>query len=96
LPTAENREPTVYVIDLHRAQIRKKVPYRYHVKDVAGLLFSAWSAGLTRREALRFIREYSGNPLKKELCDNRKFWQDVENTAGKLYCKEHGKAPQFS
>ena len=96
LPTAECKEPTVYVIDLHRAQIRKKVPYRYHVKDVAGLLFSAWSASLTRREALRFIREYSGNPLKKELGENRKFWCDVEKTAGKLYCKEHGKAPHFS
>lgn len=96
LPTAEKREPTVYVIDLHRAQIREKVPYRYHVKDVAGLLFSAWSASLTRREALRFIREYSGCPLKKELGENRKFWLDVEKTATKLYHKEHGRSPQFS
>ena len=93
LPTQNNREPTVYVIDLHRAQIRKRVPYRYWVKDVAGLLFSAWSAGLTRREALRFIREYSRRPLKIELRENRKFWQDVEKTAVKLYHKEHGKYP---
>ena len=93
LPTQNNREPTVYVIDLHRAQIRKRVPYRYWVKDVAGLLFLAWSAGLTRREALRFIREYSRRPLKIELRENRKFWQDVEKTAVKLYHKEHGKYP---
>ena len=96
LPSAENKKPTVYVIDLHRAQIRKKVPYRYWVKDVAGLLFSAWSAALTQREALRFIRVYSGRPLKKELRENRKFWVDVEKTAIKLYRKEHGKSPQFS
>lgn len=96
LPTAAAAEPTVYVIDLHRAQIRKKVPYRYWVKDVAGLLFSAWSASLTRREALRFIREYSGRPLGVELRENRKFWQDVEKTATRLYHKEHGSAPEFA
>ncbi len=93
LPTQNHHEPTVYVIDLHRAQIRKRVPYRYWVKDVAGLLFSAWSASLTRREAWRFIREYSGRPLKIELRENRNFWQDVEKTAVKLYYKEHGKYP---
>ena len=95
LPTAGLPEPTVFVIDLHRAQIRKKVPYRYHVKDVAGLLFSAWSASLTRREALRFIREYSCCPLKIELNENRKFWQDVERTARKLFYKEHGTEPTW-
>jgi hypothetical protein len=57
------------------------------------LLFSAWSASLTRREAWRFIREYSGRPLKIELRENRNFWQDVEKTAVKLYYKEHGKYP---
>ena len=87
--------PTVYVIDLHRAQIRKKVPYRYWVKDVAGLLFSAWSAHLTRREALRFIRSYSGRPLKVELKENLRFWQDVERVAEKLFFKEHGTAPEY-
>ena len=95
LPTAQTVEPTVYVIDLHRAQIRKKVPYRYHVKDVAGLLFSAWSASLTCREALRFIREYSCRPLKVELRENRKFWQDVERTARNLFYKEHGAEPTW-
>lgn len=93
LPTADLPEPTVFVIDLHRAQIRERVPYRYWVKDVAGLLFSAWSASLTRREALRFIREYSCRPLKLELSENRKFWQDVESTARKLFYKEHGAEP---
>lgn len=95
-PTAEDKNPTVYVIDLHRAQIRKRVPYRYLVKDVAGLLFSAWSAHLTRREAWRFVRQYTGRPLKIELAENRRFWCDVERTALKLYRKEHaGAEPDF-
>ena len=95
-PTAESPAPTVYVIDLHRAQIRARVPYRYLVKDVAGLLFSAWSAHLTRREAWRFIRHYAARPLKVEFAENRRFWRDVANTALKLYRKEHGGAePDF-
>ncbi len=93
--SVEKFRPTVYVIDLHRAQIRKQVPYRYRVKDVAGLLFSAWSAHLTRREALRFIRSYSGRTLKVELKENLRFWQDVEVTAKKLFGKEHGTQPCY-
>ena len=93
--TIDDRTPVLYVIDLHRAQIRKKVPRRYHVKDVAGLLFSAWSAHLTRREALRFIRSYSTDGLKHELTANRRFWLEVESTARKLYLKEHGTLPAY-
>lgn len=93
--TTEQFIPTLYVIDLHRAQIRDKVPYRYWVKDVAGLLFSAWSAHLTRKEALRFVRTYSGRKLKDELKANARFWQDVECTAKKLFFKEHNNAPEY-
>lgn len=93
--SAGQRFPTVYVIDLHRAQIRKQIPYRYWVKDAAGLLFSAWSAHLSKREALRFIREYSGRPLKLELKENRRFWLDVEKTAQKLFFKEHRSTPEY-
>jgi len=79
----------VYVIDLHRAQLRRRVPRRYLVKDLAGLCFSSFDAGLTRREALRFIRFYSGEPLKKELAERTAFWADVLNCAEKLYFKEY-------
>ena len=76
----------VFVIDLHRAQIRKKVPYRYHVKDTAGLHFSSMDAGLSQRDRLRFIAEYCKHlPVCRK---NRKFWSDVEKTAVKLYKKE--------
>ena len=89
LPTAENRNPTVYVIDLHRAQIRKKVPYRYHVKDVAGLHFSSMDSKLSHRDRLRFIAEYCKH---FPACRNDKnFWADVDKTALKLYQKEQGR-----
>ena len=78
----------VYVIDLHRAQLRRRVPRRYLVKDLAGLCFSSFDAGLTRREALRFIRLYAGRPLREELKERTGFWRDVLKTAVKLYLKE--------
>lgn len=79
---------TVYVIDLHRAQLRDRVPRRYLVKDLAGLCFSSFDAGLSKREALRFIRLYAGRPLREELKERAGFWRDVLKTAVKLYFKE--------
>ena len=78
----------VYVIDLHRAQIRRRVPRRYLVKDLAGLCFSSFDAGLSRHDALRFISLYSGRELRRELEENARFWGDVLKTARKLYLKE--------
>ena len=86
----------VYVIDLHRAQIRRRVPRRYLVKDLAGLCFSSFSAGLTRNDTWRFIRFYSGRSLRQELAQNARFWQDVLLTACKLFYKEfHRQAPKL-
>ena len=79
---------TVYVIDLHRAQLRRRVPRRYLVKDLAGLCFSSFGANLSKREALRFVRLYAGRPLRREFEERAGFWRDVLNTARKLYLKE--------
>lgn len=79
----------VFVIDLHRAQIRKKVPWRYHVKDVAGLHFSSMDAGLSRRDRLRFMAEYCRHV--PECRRNERFWRDVDQTARQLYRKEFGR-----
>lgn len=83
------RDSRVFVIDLHRAQIRTKVPYRYHVKDVAGLHFSSMDSKLSHRDRLRFIAEYCKH---FPACRNdKKFWADVDKTALKLYQKEQGR-----
>ena len=80
---------TLRVIDLHRAQLRRRVPRRYHVKDLAGLMFSAFDSGLTRRDALRFLRRYCRRPLRKEFSGNNSFWRSVETAARRLYFKEY-------
>jgi heptose I phosphotransferase len=95
--TINHLAPTLYVIDLHRAQIRDQVSYRYLVKDVAGLYFSAMDANLSKREVCRFIREYSRKSLPDALRQDRKFWRDVDRTARKLYRAIHQKdAPELN
>jgi heptose I phosphotransferase len=69
---------TLYVIDWHRAQIRKKVPFRWRVKDIAGLYFSAMNIGLTQRDLYRFMKIYGQNTY---------FWKQVKQRAHKLYAK---------
>ena len=91
LPAATPRDAasvTLRVIDLHRAQIRRRVPRRYHIKDLAGLLFSAFDSGLTRRDALRFLRRYCRRPLRAEFAANGGFWRAVDRAARRLYRKE--------
>ena len=78
----------LHVIDLHRAQIRKKVPFRYAVKDVAGILFSAMDLSLTLRDIALFYREYKRAGNK----DSVRFRKAVFKAACKLYFKEHGKS----
>ena len=83
-------------MDLHRAQMRKRIPARYRVKDVAGLYFSSMDAGLTRRDYFRFMRLYRGKSLRKTLTEERGFWREVDMTARKLYSKENGRpAPEL-
>ena len=92
--SADDFIPQLHVIDLHRAQIRKKVPYRYHVKDVAGLFFSALDVPLSRRDVWRFIKLYSrAAKLKDELAANGRFYRDVYRTAIKLYRKDFNRLP---
>ncbi|MBE6377961.1 MAG: lipopolysaccharide core heptose(I) kinase RfaP [Lentisphaerae bacterium] len=91
--TLDSSSPRLSVIDLHRAQIRKKVPFRYQVKDTAGLLFSSFDVPLSKKDIFRFIKAYSGRSLREELKENSRFYQAVYRTACKLYLKESGTVP---
>jgi heptose I phosphotransferase len=90
----ESTEPDalrLYVIDLHRAQIRRRTPRRWIIKDLAGLYFSALDIGMTRTDRGRFIRAYEQRPLREILRERRRFWHRVEQTALALYRKFHGR-----
>ncbi|MCB1691662.1 MAG: lipopolysaccharide core heptose(I) kinase RfaP [Pseudomonadales bacterium] len=78
----------LYVIDLHRAQLRDKTPRRWIVKDLGELLFSTAEAGLTKRDLLRFVRAYSDRSLRDALRYERRFWRDVRSRADRLDDRE--------
>ena len=61
----------LYLIDLHRAQIRKKTPLRWIIKDLAGLYFSSKEAKLTQRDLFRFMKNYHQKSLRDILSHER-------------------------
>lgn len=63
----KEEELKISVIDLHRAQIRDRVPRRWRDKDLIGLYFSSMNIGLTQRDILRFMRVYFAKPVKEIL-----------------------------
>ena len=83
----DSRPLRLYVIDLHRARIRRRVPARWIVKDLGGLYFSAMDIGLTRTDCLRFIRTYEQRPLRDLFQDHGGFWRQIERTARALHKK---------
>ncbi len=85
-----------YLIDLHRAQWRRKTPRRWRIKDLAGLYFSAMDCGLSSRDLLRFMRLYTPGGLRVALGQDGGLWRDVSLRAVRLYRKEHGRPPPVS
>ena len=82
----------LYLIDLHRLQIRRKTPERWAVKDISGLYYSSKDIGLTKRDLLRFIKLYRGKPLRQILKEEAGFWEKVRSKGEKLYASEQRKA----
>jgi heptose I phosphotransferase len=83
--------PALYLIDLHRAQIRKKVPRRWLIKDLAGLYFSTMDLPLTRHDYWYFLKEFTSKPAKHAFCNQAGFWKRVHQKAIALYEKESRK-----
>ena len=73
------------LIDLHRAQTRERVPRRWRDKDLAALYFSALDIGLTRRDLLRFLKDYFRRPLRDTLRDEARLLGWLERKASKLH-----------
>lgn len=87
-PALSDGRIRLFVLDLHRAEIRPRIPRRMRVKDLAGIFFSSMDLGLSRRDAFRFMTEYGkGGELDRNL------WRDVLRTAVRLYRKEWSKEP---
>lgn len=92
-------EIALAVIDLHRAGIRRRVPRRWLLRDLAALLYSAAAAAagtenrpspagagwrLSRTDQFRFVRGYAAASPAATLRRNRRFWRAVARRAARL------------
>ena len=82
-----NSGPTLFLIDLHRALVKKNLASRWIIKDIAGLYFSSMDIGLTTRDRLRFARIYRNKSLKDTLEQDGEFWNSVVQRGQSLYDK---------
>lgn len=92
LHSSTPQDVRVYVMDLHRAQLRRHTPTRWVVKDLAALYFSSMDLGLTQRDRYRFMKIYSGRPLRNILSQHSRFWGRVQEKAVNLYRKIKSKS----
>lgn len=90
ISTEANEDPVIFLIDLHRAQVRNQTPLRWRAKDIGALLFSAIDAGIGTTDLFRFMRIYSGKSIRLTLVQDRDFWKVVRRRARKLYRRDHG------
>lgn len=77
-------ELKISVIDLHRAQIRSRVPRRWRDKDLIGLYFSSLNIGLTQRDIWRFLQVYFEAPLRAIVRDETKLLSAAKIKAKKI------------
>ena len=73
----DDKSPRLYLIDLHRLRRRRRLPRHWRVKDIAGIYFSSYRAGLTRTDRCRFIQQYTGKSLRDALQSEPNFWRRV-------------------
>ena len=91
--------PKIYIMDLHRAQLRRATPRRWVVKDVAALLYSSLCAArvtLSRGDCLRFVEAYTGMPWRQALERQRTLWRRVLRRAARMCKKSGGPPPPLS
>lgn len=82
---------TLYLIDLHRVQFRRRLPQRWRLKDLAALYFSSMEIGLTQRDLYRFIQTYTGLPLRHALQEYASLWQRIARRGDQLMARYNRK-----
>lgn len=85
---AQNLAPEIFVIDLHRAQLRVTVPRRWLIKDLGALYFSSLDLAFTRGDLLQFLRSYGNDSLSSIVHDWRQLLRSVAARADKFYRRE--------
>ena len=77
----------IYLIDLHRAQIRSTVPERWIVKDIGGFLHSAIQFNLTERDFYRFMMTYYNCSFRDLVMRHSTILRKILDRAFSMYLK---------
>jgi tRNA A-37 threonylcarbamoyl transferase component Bud32 len=86
----------VYLIDLHRAQIRSNVPERWLVKDLGGFFHSILQFGLSEKDFYRFMTTYFECSLSELLQNRSKLIKKILNRCFSMYMKPRLKEFSFN
>ena len=78
---------SIYLIDLHRAQLRSFVPKRWASKDIGGLIHSAMGFDLSERDFYRFMRTYLKCSTKEFFQAHSSFLKNTRNRAFRMFMK---------
>ena len=77
----------IYLIDLHRAQIRRYVPKRWLEKDIGGLIHSAVGFNFSERDLYRFLTSYFNLSLSEILNKKSNFFKKSTTRALAMHMK---------
>lgn len=80
-------EAELAVIDLHRAEVHRRLSRRARVRDLGALLYSTSAMPLTERDRLRFVAAYAGTAASVELRRRGEFWRAVVRRAERLHAR---------
>ncbi len=98
-PLTAPDQVSIYIMDLHRAQLRSQTPERWRVKDLAGLMHSAIhgpaNIKVTRQDIISFLKGYLGENWKNEVRSNSNFWTSVVNRYLKTCLHDQQQAYSF-
>ena len=89
------QDPRLFLVDLHRAQMRAAVPHRWLVKDIASIYFSSLDIGLTKKDVYLFLQVYFDMPLRDILTRHEALLNSVTKRAIQLYRRDFKRLPEL-
>ena len=92
-PNDKKNDPRLFLVDLHRAQMRATVPRRWLVKDIASIYFSSLDIGLTKRDVYLFLQVYFDRPLRETFDIHEPLLNSVTKRAVQLYRRDFKRLP---
>ena len=77
--------PRITLIDLHRAEVRERVPRRQQLRDLSGLYSSCLDFRPSLTDIARFQRHLLGEQWKQQVRARPRFWHRVNRRARRIY-----------